>query len=149
MKLYQSLVLSTLLYGAELWPLTVSSVKKVEAAHHKWQRSILGISWKDKVTNDEVRRRSALPKLENIIRARRLRWFGHVHRMNEERIPRQAYFWGIKGFRRRPGRPRQNWKDLVARDLKMMDITHEEAVVIAEDREEWSRRVAQCIFDAG
>ena len=29
----------------------VDPVKKLEAAHHRWQRSILGISWKDKVTN--------------------------------------------------------------------------------------------------
>ena len=29
--------------------------EKLEAAHHRWQRSILGISWKDKVTNEKVR----------------------------------------------------------------------------------------------
>ena len=51
-RLYEALVLSTLLNGAELWPVSVTQMKKkLEAAHHRWQRSILGISWKDKVTN--------------------------------------------------------------------------------------------------
>ena len=35
--------------------LSHTNEKKLEAAHHRWQRSILGISWKDKVTNEKVR----------------------------------------------------------------------------------------------
>ena len=31
---------------------------ELDAAHYRWQRSILGISWKDKVTNAEVRTRT-------------------------------------------------------------------------------------------
>jgi len=36
-KLYESLVISTLVYGTELWPLPVTQMKKLEAAHHKFQ----------------------------------------------------------------------------------------------------------------
>jgi len=52
--------------------------KKLKAEHHRWQQSILGISWKDKVTNEKVREATALPKLEDIIRCRCLRWLGHL-----------------------------------------------------------------------
>ena len=48
-KLYESLAVSTLLYGAESWPLSVTQMKKLEAAHHKLQRTLLGITWRDKV----------------------------------------------------------------------------------------------------
>jgi hypothetical protein len=41
-RLYNSLVLPTLLYGAETWSMTVANMKRLEAAHHKWQRKILG-----------------------------------------------------------------------------------------------------------
>jgi len=41
-RLYESLVISTLLYGAESWPLSVTQTKKLEAAHHKFQRRLLG-----------------------------------------------------------------------------------------------------------
>jgi len=57
-------------------------MKKLEAAHYRWQRSILGISRKDKVTNEKVREATALPKLEDIIRCRRLRWLGIFHAWN-------------------------------------------------------------------
>ena len=65
-RLYEALVLSTLLYSAELWPVSVTKMKKLEAAHHRWQRSILGISWKDNVTNEKVREVTVLPKLESV-----------------------------------------------------------------------------------
>jgi len=37
-RIYGSLVISTLLYGAESWPLSVTQMKKLEAAHRKFQR---------------------------------------------------------------------------------------------------------------
>ena len=45
-------------HGAELWPLSVTLNKKLKAVHHRWLRGILGISWRDKVTNEEVRNRT-------------------------------------------------------------------------------------------
>ena len=36
----------------------VSNTKKLEAAHHRWQRKILKISWKDMITNKTVRERT-------------------------------------------------------------------------------------------
>ena len=72
-RLYETLILSTLLYGSETWPITVANMKRLEAAHHKWQRKILGISWKDMVKNEDVRRRSGQALLEDTIRQRRLR----------------------------------------------------------------------------
>ena len=86
-KLYETLIMSILLYSAELWPITVTAMKKLEAAHHRWQRKLLGITWKDKVKNEEVRRLTGLRKVETIIKERRLRWLGHVTRMGSERIP--------------------------------------------------------------
>jgi len=44
LRLYESLVISTPLYGAESWPLSVTQMKKLEAAHHKFQSRLLGIT---------------------------------------------------------------------------------------------------------
>ena len=123
--------------------------KKLEAAHHRWQRSILGISWKDKVTNEKVRQATALLKLEDIIRCRRLRWLGHLSRMDHHILPRQALIWESEGFRRRPGRTRQNWKDVVKKELRKMGISWDDVEEAAEDRMSWRNLVAQSVFDAG
>jgi len=97
-RLYESLVMSTMLYGAELLPLTVAKKKTLEATHHKFQRRILGISWKDKVSNERVRAQIQLEKINLIIKERRLRWLGHVLQMDDNRLPTQAVHWDISGM---------------------------------------------------
>ena len=85
-----------------------------------------------------------------ILSERRLRWLGHVIRMDHQRISRQALPWEVPGFKRGPGRPRTNWRSTVNKDLLRMGITWEEAEVAAQNRLEWRRSVVQCIhLDAG
>ena len=95
-ELYESLVISILLYGAESWPLSVTQMKKLEAAHHKFQRRLLGITWRVKARNEDIRKKSGSRKLEDIIKERRLRWLGHVLRMDNSRTARQATRWELE-----------------------------------------------------
>jgi len=60
---------------------------------------------KDKVKNDNIRKKMGLRKLEDIIKERRLIWLEHVVRMEDSRIPHQAKHWELKGDKRKPGRP--------------------------------------------
>ena len=63
---------------------------------------------------------------------------------------RQATQWELTGCKRKPGRPKNNWVDVIKRDLKDMDLTWEEAETLANDKAEWHQRVAQCThLDAG
>jgi len=48
----------------------------------RWQRSILGISWKDRVTNEEVGVWTGQHSMVDILSERRLCWLGHVIRMD-------------------------------------------------------------------
>jgi len=151
-RLYEAIILSTLLYGADVWPLTATLTKSLDAGHHRWQRSILGISWKDRITNVEVRARTGQQTMDNILRERRLRWLGHVFRMDHKRIPQQALYcqWQVPGYKRGPGRPRANWRGAVSKDLRKMGFTWEEAEVADLDRHGWRRSVAQCVqLDTG
>ena len=84
--------------------------------------------------------------MDVMLSERRLRWLGHVIRMDHQCIPRQAR----GGFKRGPGRPRTNWRSTVNKDLLRMGITCEEVEVAAQNRSEWRRSVAQCIhLDVG
>ena len=143
------IILSTLLYSAEAWPLTATLTKRLDAAHHRWQRSILGVSWKERVTNKEVRERTGQQSIANILSGRRLHWFGHTVRMGHQHIPQQALHWEVPGFKRGPGRPRTNWRGVVNKDLRRMGLTWEEAETAALDRQEWRRTVAQYVIDVG
>jgi len=86
--------------------------------------------------------------MDLIIKERRLRWLGHVLRMEDDRLPKQAMYWQMESqIRRKPGRPRMNWIDTVARDLKSIGIDWDEAEQAVVNRKDWRERVAQCVFD--
>jgi len=119
--------------------------KRLDAAHHRWLRSILGVSWKDKVTNEEVKARTRQQSILNTLSGRRLRWLGHTIRMDHHRITHQALYWEVPGFKRRPGRPRTNWRGMVKKHLRGMGLTWEEAEVAALNRQEWRRSVAEYV----
>ena len=83
----------------------------------------LVITWKDKARNKDIRNQTKLQRMDLIIKERRLRWLGHVLRMEDDRIPKQAMYWQMESqIIRKPGRPRMNWIDTVARDLKSIGI---------------------------
>ena len=122
--------------------------------NHRYRRHkyrlffIAGITWRDKVTNEEARKRTGQILLEKMNR-KSDGLLGHVTRMDEVRIPKQALHWEVAGFRRRPDRPRMNWRDVVKKDLQRMGLTWEEVEASAQDRHSWRQRVALCIGDAG
>jgi len=66
---------------------TVAQKKKLQAAHHKLRRRMMGISWKDRVSNERVRTQTQLEKIDLIITERKLRWLGHVLGMDDNRLP--------------------------------------------------------------
>ena len=92
---YSSCVLTTLLYSSETWATTKKQEAKLNSFHFRCLRRILGISWIDKVTNEEVLRRTSLTTLPTILRRRRLRWLGHVSRMEDGRIPKDLLYGAL------------------------------------------------------
>ncbi|XP_069178134.1 leucine zipper protein 4-like [Procambarus clarkii] len=53
-------------------------------------RHILGITWQDKVTNNNVLGRARITSMYTMLKQRRMRWLGHVVRMGDGRIPMQG-----------------------------------------------------------
>ena len=56
-KLMQTLILSTFLYACESWTLTAEIQRRIQALEMRCYRRLLNISYKDQVTNEEVRNR--------------------------------------------------------------------------------------------
>ena len=68
---------------------------------------------------------------------RRLRWLGHVRRMNHERIPRELLYGELAQGSRTAGRPVLRFKDVAKRDLKDADIDIDIWETLAADRQAW------------
>ena len=83
-RLVKSLVWSVLLYGAETWTLTKKDMQRLEAVEMWCWRKLLGVSWRDRVLNEEVLHQ-AQERLVLIqtIRERQKKWLGHIMRHDE------------------------------------------------------------------
>jgi len=70
------------------------------------------------------------------IRLNRLRWFGHVQRMEENRITRRVLYVNL-GTTRLRGRPRNRWQDEVRQDGRTVGVEVWQEKV--HNREDWKK----------
>ena len=81
LKVIKSYVWSILLYGCECWTITKDTEKRLEAVEMWFIRRLLGISWKEKKTNETVMREANIERsLIKSIRKRQMQFIGHLNR---------------------------------------------------------------------
>ena len=137
MSVYSACVVSTLLYGSETWTTYAKQEHRLNTFHLRSLRLILNISWKDKITNTEVLTRAGLSSMYTLLRQRRLRWLGHVRRMDDGRLPKDLLYGVLKSGHRDQGRPVLRYKDVCKRDLKALNIDETSWEKLADDKDEW------------
>jgi len=144
MRIYRAVIIPTLLYGGESWATTRKHEQRLDAFDSRCLRSILKIKWTDKRRNSDIRELTQQPYASALLKKKRLRWFGHVSRMDKDRLPKRMYEWDPVpvGGRRKQGRQRQRWQDTVSRDLVSIDLALQEADNISKDREAWRLTLA-------
>ena len=101
----------------------------------------MGISWEERLTNQDVLRRAYLTGTEAMIIAAQLRWPGHVMRMHDNRIPKQIFCSELVAGKRRPGGQIKRYKDNLKRSLRLCNISPSNWTVIADDRSSWRTAV--------
>jgi hypothetical protein len=74
------------------------------------------------------------PTITETVRLHRLRWFGHVQRMGENRIPKRELYMNLESTRPR-NRPRNRWENEVRKDGRI--VGEEEWQEKVHYREEW------------
>ena len=134
--LYCACIRSAMLYGSETWALTEGLVKRLETNELRMLRYMTGIKWQDKISNEKVRRRCKINKLENEIRSRRLRWFGHVKRKEGGNLIEGVMKKNLNVSSPR-GRPTKKWFQNVEEDLCAWDIDEE----LALNRDKWRKEI--------
>ena len=134
---YNACIISTLLYGSEAWTTYARQEKRLNSFHMRCLRRILGISWEDRVPNTEVLAKASLPSMFTLLRQRRLRWLGHVRRMEDGRIPKDILYGQLASGKRRTGRPKLRYSDVCKSDMKALNINFRDWEDLAEDRPKW------------
>ena len=122
MKVYQACVLSTLLYSSETWTLYSCQEGRLNTFRLRCLRRILGISWQDHVPNKQILEQAGIQSVFAILSQKRLRWLGHVRRMQDGRIPKDILCGELATGSRPAERPVLRCKDVCKRDMKTGNI---------------------------
>ena len=88
------------------------------------------------LTNKEIYVSVKKPTIIETIRLNRLCWFGHVQRMEGNRIPKRVLYMNLGTIRLR-GRPRNRWQDEVREDGTIVGGEGWQEKV--HNREEWRK----------
>ena len=112
-RLMRSLVTSIFLYACESWTVTAGLQRRIQAMEMRCYRKILCISYKDHVTNEEVRakiRQAIEPNedLPTMVKRRKLQWYGHIYRSSG--LAKTILQGTVKGGRRQ-SRQKKRWED--------------------------------------
>ena len=111
-NILRAVVLATALYGCESWTLTPNLEKRIEAFEMRCFRRLLSIPYTAHRTNESVCAEitthiGQYEPLIEIVRRRKLQWFGHL-----ARHPGTLAHTILQGYidgKRKPGRPKTNW----------------------------------------
>ena len=101
LSIFESSFVPILTYGHESWVMTKRVRSQVQASEMRFLRRIEGVTLFNKVRSSEIRKSLIIELLLLRIERSQLRWFGHVSRMRQERLPKQTLFAKVNG--RRPG----------------------------------------------
>ena len=116
-------------YACETWVLKENIKSKLKVFERTVLRRIYGPTkktddgtWRIK-SNEELNRLTGNKNIINYIKAQRLAWFGHVHRMPDDSTVKRVYEWS-PALTRSLGTPKNRWEDDVENDVANLRITN-------------------------
>ncbi|XP_061721100.1 uncharacterized protein LOC133527920 [Cydia pomonella] len=123
-----------MLYGSECWAAKKIHENILHVNEMKMLRWSAGVTRLDRIRNEYVRGSFKVVPIGDKLVERRMRWFGHVMRRDEEYPVKKAL--AIPEERRERGRPLATWWTTVAKDLERAQLNTE----TTQDRWSWRLR---------
>ena len=135
-RFYKSVVRPAMVYGAETWAVKKAQERKLEVAEMRMLRWMGGVTRRDRIRNDYIRGTVKVVEVSKKIQQKRLQWYGHVMRREDDHACRRVMDMEVEGRRRR-GRPKFRWKDNIANDMREKGLREQDVL----DRRSWRRLI--------
>ena len=140
-RLMCALIITIFLYACETWTLTAELQRRIQSIECRCFRHILGISYKDLVTNEHVRETIVkhIGPYEDLLataKRRKLKCYGHVTRSE---VILQGTFEGS----RRRGWLKKTWIDNIA---EWTGKSFAETQAMAHHRQEWRELMSKSVM---
>ena len=135
-NVHRTLVVPVLLYGSEAWATTLANRRRLDVFDMRCQRRRLRVCWQQHISNHSIRERTRQPTASSLLRQRRLRWYGHLHRMSSSLPARRVTDFNpnIHCWKRPRGRPKTGWADSIKHDLNFAGLDTTNAAQMVFDR---------------
>lgn len=140
LSVYKTIFRPILTYGSESWVMSNRMKGKIEAVEMKYLRRVKGVTLRDRVRSAEIREELEVKPVTEFIEKRQLSWWGHLQRMNTNRVVKQI--WEAKTTDKRSrGRPQKTWDNILGKILRAKGKTWQEAKAVAMDKNKWRKFV--------
>ena len=160
-QMYRTVVFPTLTYGCETWNWNAKQMRKMEGIQYRFLRTVSGKTssqCQDKVsyvtadaTNNNFdwantsNKGVSVTSVETFCRLARLRYAGHVARMNPTRITNMLLFYEVNISQRKSSRPLKSFREGLKNDLKAFELwtdyqQDKNLQTFTENRVEWRKK---------
>ena len=119
-----------------------TETNQLNAFYNSCLRRICKIFWPNKISNIELYAKTKCNSIEAEVKFKRLRWLGHVLRMEQNKFPKKCLKWNPTTGKRKRGQPKMTWRRSTEKDLFNLELTWGEAEALAKKRNSWRSRVA-------
>ena len=137
---FEGLILSILLYGAECWSITEKYMQKICVFVARCIRNMFRVTRKHTrehhISNEELRTRAGLLMADAYVMRHQLRWAGHVSRMEWNRLPRKRLPSWVR-HKRLVGAPEFTYGRGLMKSLRKIGLTKNNWSATASDKSGW------------
>ncbi|KAE9419454.1 hypothetical protein Angca_002555, partial [Angiostrongylus cantonensis] len=120
--LFDSTVLPALTYASETWSLRKQDERSLSVIERAVERTMLGVSRftqvRDGIRSSDLRQRSEIKDAVLYAKQSKIKWAGHVMRMNDNRWTRAVSDWIPWDVKRTAGRPPTRWSEFFSKSLE-------------------------------
>ncbi|CAH1270813.1 Hypp4454 [Branchiostoma lanceolatum] len=118
---FNSCIRSVLLYASETWAVASEDIKRLDRSDNAMVRWICPRKLSETLSTKQLRAKLGVHSVQDVMRSKRLRWYGHLERMDRERWPKRIIGMTVEGRNPR-GRPRRKWIDKIKEDLHHLNL---------------------------
>ncbi|XP_052737833.1 putative uncharacterized transposon-derived protein F52C9.6 isoform X1 [Bicyclus anynana] len=114
-KVFEQCVLPVMTYGSETWSLTMGLIRRLRVTQRAMERAMLGVSLRDRIRNEEIRRRTKVTDIAQRVAKLKWQWAGHIVQRGDGRWGPKVLEWRPRTSKRSVGRPPTRWTDDIKR----------------------------------
>ena len=136
-KVFNIYIASIFLFNAPLWSMDKTTEKSVDAFQRRLLRRVLNFKYPRVISTARLNIMTKEPPWTKQIAYRRLSWFGHMMRLDDNTPAKLALKEAERPIKMSRGGQRTTWLGQMKKHLESIGLTYEKAKCVAMERDQW------------